>query len=86
MLQALCGTPEWGQQEHVSSKKSKHTCPQNYTDQQTAVKLSIEALRSWSCVNLAIYNECLLPDHYMPVFPECHFHFLVYDVATVDDL
>ena len=83
MLQELCGTPEWGQQERVSSK---HTCPQNYADQQTAMILSTEALRSWSCVNLAICNECLLSDHYMLVFPECHSHFLVYDIITVDDL
>lgn len=67
-------------------KVVKAYLPQNYADQQTAVILSTEALRSWSYFNLAICNEYLLPDHYMPVFPECHSHFLVYDITTVDDL
>jgi hypothetical protein len=85
MLQELCGTPELGQQERVSSKQCKHTCPHNCAE-QTAVILSTEALISWSCFNLAICKECLLPDHYMPVFPESHSYFLVYDVTTFDDL
>ena len=57
-----------------------------YADQQTAVLLPKEALRSWSCFNLEIYIECLLPDHYLPIFYECHSHSLVYDITSVDDL
>jgi hypothetical protein len=60
MLQELCGSPEWGQQEHVSLKQSWHICPQKYADQQTAVMLPTGALRSCSCFNSAVCNECLL--------------------------
>jgi hypothetical protein len=66
-------------------KQSWHTCPQKYADQQTAVMLPTGALRSCSCFNSAVCNECLLRDHYLPLFHECHSHFQVYDITSVDD-
>lgn len=46
--------------------------------------LTQEALRSWSYINLEIFNECLLSDHYLLIFHECHSCSLVYDVSSVD--
>jgi hypothetical protein len=56
-----------------------------YFSSELISRLTQEAFRSWSHFNLEIFNECLLPDHYLLISMNVILVLLVYDVTSVDD-